>query len=159
MALERTCHRTTLALPWLLNDSLAPAERREVREHLIQCPRCRAELARTRRALELFRDPGVEARPALPAASLQPARSGRLLRRLSWAAMIAAVLASVGGAWLSGRSAPQAPTQAARATASSQQARVIFATGFESGSVASFSRSHERISSVDFETGHLGAWR
>ena len=45
---DSACDRTTLALPWLLNGSLEAAERREVREHLIRCPQCRAEAASLR---------------------------------------------------------------------------------------------------------------
>lgn len=101
MTSETPCQQTILALPWLLNGSLEPAERREVREHLLRCPQCRAELARTRETLALFRPAaGTSAEPRRAAAG--SAGRGRILRRLSWAAMIAAVLSGVGGTWLVG---------------------------------------------------------
>jgi hypothetical protein len=100
-ATETPCEQATLALPWLLNGSLEPAERRAVREHLLRCPQCRAEVARTREALALFT--AVAATPAEPKrAAIAAASRGRVLRRLSWAAMIAAVLSAAGGTWLVG---------------------------------------------------------
>jgi hypothetical protein len=41
-------------LPWLVNGTLAEGERSEVEEHLAGCPDCRAELALTRDAFELY---------------------------------------------------------------------------------------------------------
>ncbi len=103
--LDSTCDRTTLALPWLLNGSLPAAERREVREHLIRCPQCRAELARTRETLAVFQAAAAaQSEPAVVAAAGQGrfAGSGRVLRPLSWAAMIAALLTAGVGTWLVG---------------------------------------------------------
>jgi hypothetical protein len=197
MSIERACHRTVLARPWLLNGSLEAAERRGVREHLIGCPACRAELARTREALSTFQ----AARGLTPAAA-EPVRATAVatvarprapwasvptLRRLSWAAMIAAVLTSGGATWWLTREgrptteAPAAPIQArtpARPAAAPvpAQPQVIFSTGFESGSLASLEapaptrrtrrpaapparpRSNQ-ISSVDFEGGTLETWQ
>lgn len=149
---DSTCRRTVLALPWLLNGSLEAAERRLVREHLIACPACRAELARTRETLALFASARREAVSGAPADS--PAASarrrsgnGKVLRRLAWAAMIAAVLASGGGLWLSrqdheGDTARPAMSAQAGApqrvtTPPAPRADVIFSTSFESGSLAS----------------------
>ncbi|HEV8240600.1 MAG TPA: zf-HC2 domain-containing protein [Thermoanaerobaculia bacterium] len=93
------CRLTTLALPWLLNGSLAPAERCEVREHLIHCPSCRAELERTRETLVVFRAAAAATeQPRVAAAgATRIASRGRVLRPLAWAAMVAAIL---GSAWL-----------------------------------------------------------
>lgn len=117
------CERTTLALPWLLNGSLAAAERREVREHLIRCPRCRAELARTREIVAVFRVAAAE--PSEPAVAVEAGQSrfasrGPVLRPLSWAAMIAALLTAAVGTWLVG-------TQFAgsRATPTAEQQRPV----------------------------------
>lgn len=102
MRTDRACHRTVLALPWLLNGSLEATERREVREHLIACPACRAELVRTREARALFQpaaSPAVVAEaPPTPVTGIsRPSQS--TLRRLSWAAMIGAVLGSSWAIW------------------------------------------------------------
>ena len=119
---DPNCHRTLLALPWLLNGSLEPEERRAVREHLIACPECRAELARTRELLAAFQ----AERQAAPAAAVAPvgrvvafrrAALGRApAHRLAWAAMIAAILASGVGVWQASRggerAAQAAPTAA-----------------------------------------------
>ena len=96
---ETPCEQTTLALPWLLNGSLEPAERHQVREHLLRCPQCRAELARTREALAMFTAAAATSAEPKRAAAASAGR-GRVLRRLSWAAMIAAVLSGAGGIWL-----------------------------------------------------------
>jgi len=48
------CDQAIERLPWLLNGSLAPAERRELEAHLAECERCRAALADTRTAGEIF---------------------------------------------------------------------------------------------------------
>ena len=151
MTTDATCHCTVLALPWLLNGSLDAAERRQVREHLIACPQCRAELARTRETLALFGGVRRETVVALAAAESAPATAagrraidGRVLRRLAWAAAIAALLSSGGALWLVGRartgSRPEAPAQAAsprqQTTRPAPPADVIFSTSFESGSLA-----------------------
>jgi hypothetical protein len=49
-----TCDQATELLPWLMNGTLAPAERDEVRRHLESCTRCREALAETRQAWNLF---------------------------------------------------------------------------------------------------------
>jgi predicted anti-sigma-YlaC factor YlaD len=41
-------------LPWLLNGTLDPVERRQVLEHLASCAACRADLADSRLAWEIF---------------------------------------------------------------------------------------------------------
>ena len=92
---DPTCDRTLLALPWLLNGSLEAEERRAVREHLIACPDCRAELVRTRELLAAFQAGRGVAAPARRRTAGQ-----RAVLPLSWAAVIAAVLASLGGVWL-----------------------------------------------------------
>ena len=112
--IDSPCRRTTLALPWLLNGSLGPAERREVREHLIHCPACRTELARTRETLAVFTAAAAGVAEPKPAPTLAPSRfadRGRVLRRLSWAAMIAAVLFALGGTWMAGTRATQVAQQ------------------------------------------------
>lgn len=48
------CDQAIERLPWLLNGTLAPAERREVEAHVAECERCRAALADTRTAGEIF---------------------------------------------------------------------------------------------------------
>ncbi len=42
------CSSVSEFLPWYLNGTLEPDERRQVREHLGSCPRCAAELGATR---------------------------------------------------------------------------------------------------------------
>lgn len=50
-----TPHRATEALlPWLLNGTLTPDERRELETHLQSCASCRAELARQRELMTLY---------------------------------------------------------------------------------------------------------
>jgi len=210
--IDSPCHRTILALPWLLNGSLSLTERREVREHLIHCPACRAELVRTREVLALF---GGEQRASgharLAPAGRRAAIGQAALRRLAWAAMIASVLAGTGWIWLTARRAEPSQRADHRAVHGSQRPRlqaqpvgrpqerqltlrstvespapirpaakprrgrlvrekthtvaapapappsspVIFATSFESGSLASLEPFAPRISSADFETGDL----
>jgi hypothetical protein len=106
-ATNRTCQRTVLALPWLLNGSLAAEERRQVREHLIGCPACRAELARTRETIALFggveRAAGAATARAGAAAGANSGRrtaSGTVLRRREWAAAAAILALSVGVLWV-----------------------------------------------------------
>jgi anti-sigma factor RsiW len=41
-------------LPWMLNDTLTPAERRELEAHLQSCALCRDELARQRELMALY---------------------------------------------------------------------------------------------------------
>jgi anti-sigma factor RsiW len=48
------CQEAIERLPWWLNGSLEPAERREVSEHLKTCASCRAALGETRLAWEIF---------------------------------------------------------------------------------------------------------
>jgi anti-sigma factor RsiW len=49
-----TCQEATLQLPWWLNGSLEPAERREVKDHLASCASCREALAETRLAWKIY---------------------------------------------------------------------------------------------------------
>jgi anti-sigma factor RsiW len=49
-----TCQEAALQLPWWLNGSLEPAERREVKDHLASCASCREALAETRLAWEIY---------------------------------------------------------------------------------------------------------
>ncbi len=49
-----TCQEAALQLPWLLNGSLEPAERREVKDHLASCASCREALADTRLAWKIY---------------------------------------------------------------------------------------------------------
>jgi anti-sigma factor RsiW len=109
---DSACDRTTLALPWLLNGSLEAAERREVREHLIRCPQCRAELARTRETLAVFRAAAAAQSAPVVAAAAGPSRfasRGRVLGPLSWAATIAALLTAGVGTWLIGTGSSETP--------------------------------------------------
>lgn len=48
------CKSIAEILPWLLNGTLAPAEREQVIEHLAGCPACRSELGDTASAWEVF---------------------------------------------------------------------------------------------------------
>lgn len=48
------CQEAIERLPWWLNGSLEPAERREVEEHLAACAACREALGETRLAWEIF---------------------------------------------------------------------------------------------------------
>jgi anti-sigma factor RsiW len=48
------CQEAILRLPWWLNGSLEPEERREVKEHLAGCAPCREALEETRLAWEIF---------------------------------------------------------------------------------------------------------
>jgi hypothetical protein len=45
---------TEALLPWLLNDTLTPDERRELETHLQSCTSCRDELGRQRRLVALY---------------------------------------------------------------------------------------------------------
>jgi anti-sigma factor RsiW len=52
---------TEALLPWLLNDTLSPAERAEVESHLQACVQCRAELERQRDLMSRYvASPGPE---------------------------------------------------------------------------------------------------
>jgi anti-sigma factor RsiW len=48
------CNDAIERLPWLLNGTLDPEERRQVMEHVTGCPACKAALADTREAWHLF---------------------------------------------------------------------------------------------------------
>lgn len=151
MKLQRTCARTIPALPWLLNGSLQGADLRQVREHLIQCPACRQELARTRTALAMFTTDAVAAARAPQAVSTATTSNtatasniqrGRVLRRLSWAAAAAVVVSSFAGLWTA-REPEIAPTprpDVASATpaakAATGQPEQIFTDNFDRGSAS-----------------------
>jgi hypothetical protein len=49
-----TCDQAIELLPWLLNGTLEPQEREEVRQHLRTCERCREALPETQTAWRLF---------------------------------------------------------------------------------------------------------
>jgi anti-sigma factor RsiW len=49
-----TCEQAIELLPWLLNGTLEPQEREEVRQHLRTCERCREALPETQTAWRLF---------------------------------------------------------------------------------------------------------
>lgn len=51
---ETTHTRTVELLPWLVNGTLEPGERRSVEEHLGSCLDCRSELEETREAFSLY---------------------------------------------------------------------------------------------------------
>lgn len=68
---------TEAVLPWLLNDTLTPAERHEVEAHLAACPACRAELARQREVMALY-----AASPAPDLATESETSWARLMARL-----------------------------------------------------------------------------
>lgn len=142
------CHRTVLALPWLLNGSLEADERRAVREHLIRCPACRGELATTRTVLASVRQRRQSA--AIPAAAARSDVRRRYgsstLYRIGWAAMLAAVVASAGAFWWTNvRRHATAPTGVRSATA------VQRAGGRTSTTPA------EKLSTIDFESGALAS--
>lgn len=100
---KSTCSRTILALPWLVNGSLPAADRREVREHLIFCPACREELARTRTTISMFTSSAstqqVQATSGLALREAAKGPHGRAFRVISWAAAAAVVLFSFAGVW------------------------------------------------------------
>src|SRR5436305_7932844 len=48
------CQEAILRLPWWLNGSLEPEERREVEDHLAGCASCREALEETRLAWEVY---------------------------------------------------------------------------------------------------------
>lgn len=64
-----SCETALERLPWLLNGTLEPEERREVMEHLAGCEGCRAALADTRFAWQVFAE-------HLPVADLIAAAAG-----------------------------------------------------------------------------------
>ena len=159
MSTDRNCHRTLLALPWLLNGSLEAEERRQVREHLIGCPACRAELQRTRETLAVFESArhaaaaepvAAEATRVVALSSWRRGAAGLLRPRASWAAVAALVVAAVGVAWLGttlgsepGRGvaptahvAPVLPPQRTVVPATPPEPEVIYSTSFEQGSVS-----------------------
>jgi anti-sigma factor RsiW len=68
---------TEALLPWLLNDTLPPAERVEVESHLQACVQCRAELERQRELMSRYVASPVPACATAPEAPL-----ARLLARL-----------------------------------------------------------------------------
>ena len=142
MKLQRTCARTIPALPWLLNGSLQGADLRQVREHLIQCPACRQELARTRTALAMFTVGAAAAARAPLAVNTPNTQRGRVLRRLSWAAAAAVVVSSFAGLWTA-REPEIAPTprpDVASATPAAKpatgQPEQIFTDNFDRGSAS-----------------------
>lgn len=51
-----TCEHTTQLLPWLLNGTLEPQEREEVRQHLRTCEQCRQALSENQTAWRLFEE-------------------------------------------------------------------------------------------------------
>jgi anti-sigma factor RsiW len=63
-------------LPWLVNGTLAAAERRRLEEHLAACPACREELGQCRRLAEEL------ARCAPPEPAPHPAQLARLVERI-----------------------------------------------------------------------------
>ncbi len=154
MKLQRTCARTIPALPWLLNGSLQGADLRQVREHLIQCPACRQELARTRTALAMFTADAVAAARAPQAvntantsntAFTSRIQRGRILRRLSWAAAAAVVVSSFAGLWTA-RAPEIAPTPRPDVAGATPAARA--ATG-----------QPEQIFTDNFDRGSASGWR
>ena len=58
-------HATLVALlPWYVNDTLSPAERAAVDQHLGECPACRAELAHCHALANTVQDPAPIWQPA-----------------------------------------------------------------------------------------------
>jgi hypothetical protein len=154
MSTDRNCQRTVLSLPWLLNGSLEAEERREVREHLIGCPQCRAELQLTRETLAVFEaarqaaNTAAEAAPVVALASWR--RAAAVVRRHApWAAAAAVVVAMVGATWTANRVASSAGSEAAPTArkappslpallagqAPTAEPEVISSTSFENGSL------------------------
>jgi anti-sigma factor RsiW len=72
---ELTHHQAWELLPWLVNDTLEPAEREAVEAHLAACGECRVETERCR-ALE------AQVRSADVAPSPHPAQLAQLMRRV-----------------------------------------------------------------------------
>ncbi len=140
---KSTCSRTILALPWLVNGSLPAADRREVREHLIFCPACREELARTRMAFALFTSSvstqGLQAATGLALQAAPKDPRGRAFRFISWAAAAAVVFFSFAGVWTlrDPNSTTAAGSKIARSSSLAQtpgrQPEQIFKDNFDSG--------------------------
>ena len=72
------CQEAILRLPWWLNGSLEPEERREVEDHLAGCASCREALAETRLAWEVYGQHIPTATLVAYAADEQPDGSDRI---------------------------------------------------------------------------------
>lgn len=143
--MNRVCAQTTLRLPWLLNGSLAQDERREVREHLIGCPACRAELAQARQALAIFAEaasaPVVEASEPVQAhratvVDLATRRRSAGRRTAPWAAAAAIAIAVLGSLFVPrGAEEPAvvAATPAQEPAPAAAQPQPLFHDGFDAG--------------------------
>jgi anti-sigma factor RsiW len=99
---QPTCLDVVHRLPWFLNSTLEADERRRVREHLLGCSACRAELARSRDFYLLVRVQATTVAPpeepsVLPFVRAVSSRARRT-RALPWWAVAAAALGLI---WLS----------------------------------------------------------
>lgn len=139
MPSNRVCARTILELPWLLNGSLPVERRREVREHLISCPACRQELARTREMLAMVTvQEGTAAAGTRGNVVRFRASSAPVGRRSPWIAAAAAIAIAVLGGLFSARRADQAPiagTSTAQTAVAvvADDADLLFRDGFDAG--------------------------
>jgi hypothetical protein len=100
------CTDITLLLPWYVNGTLESGERRMVRSHLIHCPSCRQELARTRTAHEVFAaDTALEETNVRSFAAARARFMNSKRTYLAAAAMVAVCLMTA-GLWMSPSPAP-----------------------------------------------------
>lgn len=147
MSSYRTCARNKLQLPWLLNGTLPPTERRQLREHLIGCPACRVEMAKARQALELFSAAAAppfstvsgefRASPSVTAVNRVASRRGDFWAWATAAALLTFVASGALWQFREGSSprAAQPRSEESRPASSgiSHNAVPIFADGFDDG--------------------------
>jgi anti-sigma factor RsiW len=142
---NRLCTRTALELPWLLNGTLSAPDRRRVREHLISCPACRAQLAETRATLAMFADGTARSSWAEDHSTAAPrhrATESTLLHHPFWAGAAAAAALLVTLLWTThglgrghesaSRVLPARPVSAA----TDHESQRIFTDSFESGNLS-----------------------
>lgn len=100
---SRSEHQRTLeVLPWFVNSTLAPGERRSVEQHLAECAACRRELDALREFSDAYRasDLPVDAEGALErlrprlAQPTQAGNAGGAPRRSRWNILIGGFLAA-----------------------------------------------------------------
>lgn len=108
------CTDITLLLPWFVNGSLEPAERRMVRNHLINCPTCRRELAQTRLARKLFATEDTAGTTNIQHLDVNRRRVASTRKWYLAAAAVLTLCLTSAGIWI-GQSAsvPQQPQQVA----------------------------------------------
>lgn len=142
MSSNRACARTTLEIPWLLNGTLPAERRRQVREHLISCPACREELARTREMLSMISAAErAESTAAVGNVLRFRTRPAVIGRRSSWVAVAAAIAIAALGTLFVARRADEAPiagipTMQAGADVVADDGDLLFRDGFDAGQLS-----------------------